>query len=106
MTCKCGSERIISVSAKCSDMFNARQQDTSADYDGYVRGLQSPWPDETDRRRRLFGIRDAMRVFGSYRPCGQDRGCDSVDVSALPRAGVPVCLAAFKAMRVAAPACS
>ena len=36
MNCKCGSNRIISVSGKCSDMFFARQLDTNEEYEGYV----------------------------------------------------------------------
>jgi len=34
--CKCGSSRLITVQAHCSDCFNAHQQDTETEHQGYV----------------------------------------------------------------------
>lgn len=40
MSCKCGSQRIVRVGGKVSDMFWAHQRDIGIEYDGYVpRGL-------------------------------------------------------------------
>ena len=36
MTCKCGSNRILEVNAKCGDGFNCFQSDTLTEFDGYV----------------------------------------------------------------------
>ncbi len=36
MSCKCGSQRIVKVGGKVSDMFYATQQDIGVEYDGYV----------------------------------------------------------------------
>lgn len=35
-TCKCGSARLITVQAHCSDCFNAQQHDTGVEHQGYV----------------------------------------------------------------------
>jgi hypothetical protein len=36
MSCKCGSNRLIEVGGKVSDMFWANQRDNNVEYDGYV----------------------------------------------------------------------
>ena len=40
MICECGSERLIEVGGKCSDLFYAYQPNIDKEYDGYVpRGI-------------------------------------------------------------------